>query len=155
MAAKALSTGELVQLTRSEGGPPHSCINLPISGGDRTLGFLGLGMHAPLPLAPWLEETAWAMADLMALLLLSYRGAGSNGKAVGPHGLKRLTPRQREVLYELVERGAGNAELGERLGLSARTVKIHLMAAYRQLGVHSRAEAVRVVLTEHGDWLAR
>ena len=26
----------------------------------------------------------------------------------------RLTPRQREVLYELVERGAGNAEIGER-----------------------------------------
>ena len=37
---------------------------------ERVLGFLGLGMHVPLPLEPWREESVWAMADLMALLLL-------------------------------------------------------------------------------------
>ena len=155
MVVRAMNSGELVQLTRSEGVTAHGCVNLPIKGSDRALGFLGLGMHVPIPLEPWREESAWAMADLMALLLLKHRSTRSNERAAKSRDLNRLTPRQREVLYELVERGAGNAEIGERFGLSARTIKVHLMAAYRQLGVHSRAEAIRLVLTEHGDWLAR
>lgn len=70
-------------------------------------------------------------------------------------GELRLTRRQRDVLFELVERGAGNERIGHALGLSARTVKIHLQAAYRQLGVRSRAEAIRLILTKHADWLER
>lgn len=155
MATKALHTGELVQLMRSEAGSAHACINVPIRGGDRTLGCLGLGMHLALPLAPWREEMAWAMADLMALSLLNYRSQRPSQQGTEDTRLGGLTPRQREVLYELVERGAGNVEIGERFGLSARTIKIHLMAAYRHLGVRGRADAIRMVLTEHGDWLAQ
>jgi hypothetical protein len=29
------------------------------------------------------------------------------------------------------------------------------MAAYRRLGVRTRADAIRIVLTQHGNWLAR
>jgi DNA-binding CsgD family transcriptional regulator len=155
MAAKAVATGELVQLVRSDGGPPHGCINLPITGGDRALGFLGLGMHVPVPLEPWREEMVWAMADLMALLLLKRRSPRRAAKSGNGSSLPGLTPRQREVLFDLVEHSGGNADIGERFGLSARTIKIHLMAAYRRLGVHSRAEAIRLVFTQHGDWLAQ
>jgi DNA-binding CsgD family transcriptional regulator len=155
MAVQALSTGQLVQLMRSDGGAAHGCVNLPINGGDGPIGFLGLGVHLPVPLEPWREQAAWAMADLMALLLLNHRGARTRGKARSGPNLDRLTERQREVLYELVERGSGNTELGERFRLSPRTIKIHLMAAYRELGVHSRAEAVRAVHAEHAGWLAQ
>ena len=49
----------------------------------------------------------------------------------------RLTRRQRDVVFALVEHGASNEQIAEELGLSARTVKIHLQAAYRQLGVRT------------------
>ncbi len=45
MVVQAMHRGEIVQLTRSEGGTAHGCVNLPIRGSDRTLGILGLGMH--------------------------------------------------------------------------------------------------------------
>ena len=77
------------------------------------------------------------------------------GTARSPATRLRLTRRQRDVIFELVERGASNAQIAADLGLSARTVKIHLQAAYRQLGVSRRGDAIRLVLTRHGEWLAQ
>ena len=57
----AMNSGELVQLTRSR-VTAHGCVNLPIKGSDRALGFSAWGMHVPIPLEPWREELAWAMA---------------------------------------------------------------------------------------------
>ena len=59
------------------------------------------------------------------------------------------------MIFELVDRGASNAQIAAHLGLSARTVKIHLQAAYRQLGVSRRGDAIRLILTRHADWLAQ
>jgi DNA-binding NarL/FixJ family response regulator len=56
-----------------------------------------------------------------------------------------LTPREREVLL-LVAAGMGNANIGERLGISKSTVKYHLGAVFEKLGVHTRAEAVTMGL---------
>jgi DNA-binding CsgD family transcriptional regulator len=56
-----------------------------------------------------------------------------------------LTPREREVLL-LVATGMGNANIGERLGISRSTVKYHLGAVFEKLGVHTRAEAVAMGL---------
>jgi len=52
-----------------------------------------------------------------------------------------LTPRQREVLGLLVD-GLPNKSISRRLGLSGSTVKTHMEAIYRELGVHSRSQAV-------------
>jgi DNA-binding CsgD family transcriptional regulator len=153
MVAKVLETGELVQLVRSDGGPSHACINVPILGADQLLGFLGVAMRVPVPLEPWREHVVWAMADLIALLLLKYQCERSPPRTGKGSDLSALTPRQRDALFELVDRGATNAQIGERLGLSALTVKLHLMAAYRHLGVRARGDAIRRVLTEHADWL--
>ena len=54
-----------------------------------------------------------------------------------------LTPRQREVLSLLVD-GHPNKTICRQLGLSASTVKTHLAAIFRQLGVNSRTQAVLV-----------
>ena len=59
---------------------------------------------------------------------------------VSPQG---LTPRQRDVLGLLID-GHPNKTICRQLGLSPSTVKTHLEAIFRQLGVRSRTQAVLV-----------
>jgi DNA-binding NarL/FixJ family response regulator len=56
-----------------------------------------------------------------------------------------LTSRQREVLGMVVQ-GFVNQEIADTLGASESTVRAHLTAIYRQLGVRNRAQAVQVAL---------
>jgi DNA-binding NarL/FixJ family response regulator len=62
--------------------------------------------------------------------------------------LAALSVRQREILGHVVE-GLSNAEIGRRLYLSESTIKQHLRAAYKQLGVSNRTEAAN--LFRRGD----
>ena len=62
--------------------------------------------------------------------------------------LDMLSTRKREVLT-LVANGMTNAQIAHKLFISVSTVKQHLYAAYRLLGVKNRTEATRIVL--HGD----
>jgi DNA-binding NarL/FixJ family response regulator len=52
-----------------------------------------------------------------------------------------LTPRQHEVLA-LVVQGKSNRDIAEVMGLSENTVKVHIAAIFRALGVSSRTEAL-------------
>jgi len=81
-------------------------------------------------------------------------GAALRGETVLPRGLLSewvdeqrppdlgalLSARQREIL-ELLAEGSTNAEVAGRLFLSESTVKQHLRAAYKALGVRNRREA--------------
>jgi DNA-binding NarL/FixJ family response regulator len=62
----------------------------------------------------------------------------------------RLSARQREVLGLVVE-GLTNAEIAGRLFLSESTIKQHLRAAYKLLGVKNRTEAAAALLRAR-DW---
>ena len=64
------------------------------------------------------------------------------------HGveLPSFSPREREILV-LVVAGLTNAEIAGRLYLARSTVAGHLRNIFKRLGVHSRAEAVRLILT--------
>ncbi len=53
---------------------------------------------------------------------------------------QNLTPRQAEVLAAVVA-GHSNKEIGRRFGLSEKTVKVHVTAIFRALGVTSRTQA--------------
>ena len=58
-----------------------------------------------------------------------------------------LSARQREILVMVVE-GLSNAEIAGRLYLSESTIKQHLRAVYKVLGVRNRTEAAKA-MREH------
>lgn len=58
-----------------------------------------------------------------------------------PAAVSGLSPREVDVLRELV-RGASNAEIGGRLFLAETTVKTHVAAVLRKLGLRDRTQAV-------------
>jgi RNA polymerase sigma factor (sigma-70 family) len=60
--------------------------------------------------------------------------------------LKRLTPREREVL-DLVVAGGHNREIAKKLRISPRTVEVHKARVMQKLGVASVADLVRLCLT--------
>jgi DNA-binding NarL/FixJ family response regulator len=55
-----------------------------------------------------------------------------------------LSHRQQEIL-ELVDEGLSNSQIAKRLFLTESTVKQHLRAAYKALGVRNRTEATRLL----------
>jgi len=59
--------------------------------------------------------------------------------------LKRLTPRQREILQGLLD-GLSNKAIARRLGLSPRTVEMHRAGMRVALGVTSLAETVQFAI---------
>ncbi len=59
----------------------------------------------------------------------------------GDNLLAALTPRERDVLFLLVE-GAGRSEVARELQLSANTVRTHLHSLMSKFGVHSTLEVV-------------
>ncbi len=71
--------------------------------------------------------------------------ADPSASAPPAHGvLDRLTDRQREVA-ELVAEGLSNEEIAGRLFLSLATVKSHLTASMRRMGVRSRTQLAILV----------
>jgi DNA-binding NarL/FixJ family response regulator len=69
--------------------------------------------------------------------------AGQDGEAPRPARAVELTPRQRDVLALLVE-GKSNKEIARQLQLGEGTVKVHMAALLRSLGVQNRAAAAVV-----------
>jgi two-component system nitrate/nitrite response regulator NarL len=61
--------------------------------------------------------------------------------------LDRITPREREIVH-LLSAGASNKEIAKRLNVTERTVKAHLTAVFRKLGISGRLQLALFVL-EH------
>jgi DNA-binding NarL/FixJ family response regulator len=82
---------------------------------------------------------------------LSSLGESLRRAAQGPSvdvvldGMSRLTEREREVLQLLAD-GLNNAEIAQRLHLSAHTVRTHVGNIMRKLEVHSRSQAAWLAL---------
>jgi len=95
-------------------------------------------------------------AEMMPDQLVRAVAVAAKGELVAPRELLRyvltndqsgdlaaLSIRQREILGYVVE-GLSNAEIGRRLYLSESTIKQHLRAAYKLLGVSNRTEAANL-----------
>lgn len=72
---------------------------------------------------------------------LAEAGPVCNYDATCAHASATLTERQRQVV-ELLSEGCANKVIARELGISPSTVKVHVHAAFRALGVHSRIGAV-------------
>jgi DNA-binding NarL/FixJ family response regulator len=64
-----------------------------------------------------------------------------------PESREQMTDRERDVLELLVE-GATNDEIAHRLFVTEKTVKTHLSAIFRKLGVSNRTHAATKALRE-------
>jgi DNA-binding NarL/FixJ family response regulator len=102
--------------------------------------MLESGADGVIPGADWASTLApVARAVLAGMVCLPAEAR----EVVGPP--PALSVRERQVLA-LMAAGLSNAEIADRLVLSESTVKSHVVSAFRRLGVHSRREAVAVVL---------
>ena len=68
-------------------------------------------------------------------------GAPESGGMTNDRLRETLSERQVDVLQKAVQ-GKANKVIARELGISEGTVKAHLSAAFRALGVHNRTEAV-------------
>ncbi len=117
------------------------------------LQMLDAGVDGYLPKRAAAEELVNAVRTVHAgerYLHPSLVGALMNGYLTRPEEQpksRELTPRQREVLT-LVADGLTSQMVGEKLGLSARTVDRHIENMLRRLKMHSRVELVRYAIRE-------
>jgi len=75
------------------------------------------------------------------------RALGEAPATAEPNGLAGLTPQELQIA-KLVSGGASNREIAAQLFLSPRTVEYHLYKVFPKLGVASRTELARLVLTD-------
>ena len=85
--------------------------------------------------------TATARGERVVSPEVAMQLAGSWRSEPGSDDPSPLTPRELEVLQLLTE-GLTNAEIGERLGLSSRTIKTHVQNLLAKLDVPDRTGAV-------------
>jgi two-component system nitrate/nitrite response regulator NarL len=85
--------------------------------------------------------------ELTGVLAKAVQGERTQS-GVEPHLLSELTPREREILCHLAE-GQSNKVIARNLGISDGTVKLHVKAILRKLGVHSRVEAAVIAVEKN------
>lgn len=88
------------------------------------------------------DEPAWRRFQEAVLAFLGRSTAREQDRFAS------LTAREREILT-LVTDGMGNADIGERLAISEKTVRNHISKIYDKLGVWTRAQAM-VFARDHG-----
>lgn len=82
-------------------------------------------------------------------LMVSEDNAAVARRDEASNGFDGLTPREADVLKELVQ-GWTNKQIGQNLGVSEVTVKTHLIGLFRKIGAKNRADAVRIALARAG-----
>jgi DNA-binding NarL/FixJ family response regulator len=99
----------------------------------------------PMALRGVLDGEAAVPRALMGAVLDEFRASehGRHASQLSRLGVQ-LTSREQQVL-ELLERGLETAEIGERLSISAVTVRRHVSEILRKLEAPDRASALRIL----------
>ncbi|WP_392436121.1 response regulator transcription factor [Chlorogloeopsis fritschii PCC 9212] len=122
---------------------------------ERILGYQsGCDLYLPKPFE--LEELGAAIRNLLVRLQLiqsAYNVSYPDNASISTPTttvelLSELTPREQEVL-ELLTHGLSNAEMGQKLHLSPRTVEKYVSSLLRKTTTNNRAELVRFAI-KHG-----
>ena len=83
------------------------------------------------------NEPAWPRFKEAVMEFMGLDGPGPARESV----FGSLSPRERQILALMTE-GLGNAEIGERLNISEKTVRNHVSNLFDKLGVWTRAQAI-------------
>jgi DNA-binding NarL/FixJ family response regulator len=143
----ALQSQGLEELRNRLCGRPRVAVYSAPGAPDEAMRWLNLGYDGYLP------RTMSASAIVCAVQLM-VRGErfvpsitinGSRPVAETKSINAALSPRQNEILA-MVATGASNKHIARALSVEEVTVKSHVKAIFRKLGVHSRTEAARYVL---------
>lgn len=110
---------------------------------------LGAGVHGYIPKSMGANEIAAALRSILDGQIFAPPALGKRDSSEAPRRAsavdadtgEKLTARQKEVLDELLK-GRASKEIARALDIAEGTVKIHLAAIYRALGVRTRAEAI-------------
>lgn len=97
-----------------------------------------------------LKGEFWVGRKLIPHLLEELAAAAEEQRAASverDHRLERVTPRERQIV-ELLSAGASNKEIAKHLNVTERTVKAHLTAIFRKLGISGRLQLALFAL-EH------
>jgi len=115
------------------------------------LAALDVGVHGYIPKTLSNAQIADAIKSVLAGAIYVPASLGRRDTAApvrassaAPSGASvdtRFTQRQRDVIGEL-RKGRSSKEIARTLDIAEGTVKIHLAAIYRTLGVRTRAEAI-------------
>lgn len=113
------------------------------------LAALGAGVHGYVPKTLPAREIVAALRGILEGQIfvppaVRLRGQGRRESADINLAQERMTTRQREVMEEMLK-GRSSKEIARTLNIAEGTVKIHLAAIYRALGVKTRAEAIAKV----------
>lgn len=110
---------------------------------------MGTGQRRPfLLMPPYLFDNM--VAEDPSVQDLWPRGVSADAPVVMPGpDLRSLTGREMQIL-QLLEEHSGPVGIGRELELSTNTIKTHLRAIYRKLGVTNRAAALQVVGSQRG-----
>ena len=92
-----------------------------------------------------LDGEATLPGSLVARLIEEFRDREHRRVAVPDGPAARLTGREWDVL-ELMRKGATTAQISQRLFVSQTTVRSHVSAILRKLGVANRDEAIRLLV---------
>lgn len=76
--------------------------------------------------------------------------SSSTGTSPNAEQLERLTKREKQVLYWIVE-GKTNGDIGRILEISPRTVEKHCESIFRKLGIENRYAAIVFALTSNWE----
>jgi len=117
---------------------------------DTILEVLSAGSHGFIPKSSSARELAHALTATSEghVFVTPLPIDQKTPEAAHPNGTvadARLTARQKEVLG-LVAAGKSNKQIAGALGISEGTVKVHVNAAFRALGVHNRVNATTAML---------
>lgn len=88
-----------------------------------------------------------AMAEGETVIVGPHDAIETSPAAAGEDRPSYLTPRELEVI-RLVAEDKTAQQVASALGLSRRTINVHLQNAYRKLGVHGRLAAIRKAARE-------
>ena len=127
--------------------------NLPVvivSGSEqRDIGqrALDYGASGFIPKSSSLSEISGALKQVLAGNTWLPTSADENIKLVAPQErdfasrLRKLTPQQFRILM-LLGKGLLNKQIADRLNISEATVRTHMTAIFKKLGVNNRTQAV-------------